>query len=190
MTKGWMAALAVLWGQGALASPEIAYHCEGLGDGAYRVVISAEDPGRAEAIYEMGMDSGGAGSVTPLMQAPSGSGVRYEGDGLVFVAKGQEDGLLSVGADTLVCPLQVAAVLPVPAMSLGGNVRSGPGTEFADIGSTAQGTPLTLVARTGVIWNGYEWFEIREANGDGGFQWGGIICAPDQPVEGVFEHCE
>ena len=78
----------------------------------------------------------------------------------------------------------------IPAISLGGNLRAGPGTEFEDVGGLQQGTPITLLVDTGVVLDGYTWWEIEQANGQIAFQWGGVICVPGGGVNGVFESCE
>ncbi len=75
----------------------------------------------------------------------------------------------------------------VAAISLGGNLRSGPGTDFEDIGGLDEGAEITLLADTGVPLNGYNWWEIALPNGSTAFQWGGVICVPGGGVAGVIE---
>lgn len=79
--------------------------------------------------------------------------------------------------------------LNLPGLSLGGNMRSGPGTNFGRVAGLTEKTPITLIQNTGVNFDGYDWFEI-EANGQRGYQWGGILCASGQSVPGIFEVCE
>jgi len=76
------------------------------------------------------------------------------------------------------------------AVALGGNIRSGPGTDTARTGSLAEGAAITLEQDTGVMLDSYPWFRITAANGDCGFVWGGIICAPQGDVPGVYDSCE
>ena len=76
--------------------------------------------------------------------------------------------------------------------SWGGKVRSGPGVNFKQVGLLAEGHTLSLDEDTGVMMNGYSWFKISYADGNGvartGYQWGGIICAfGDMP--GVHQTC-
>ncbi|MBL4627639.1 MAG: hypothetical protein JKY00_06320 [Roseicyclus sp.] len=78
----------------------------------------------------------------------------------------------------------------IPALSLGGNLRAGPGVEFADVGGLVQGTAITLLVNTGVVLDGYTWWEIEQANGEISFQWGGVICVPGGGVTGVLDRCE
>ena len=52
------------------------------------------------------------------------------------------------------------AWVQVAARSLGGIVRSGPGTNFPRVASLPEGTPITLLSDTGVSFDGYTWFEI------------------------------
>lgn len=75
-----------------------------------------------------------------------------------------------------------------PAKSWGGIVRSGPGLEYDKLGSVAERTPIEILARTGDIMNGYPWFQIRFGDGVG-YQWGGIICGVNQPIDGAYEVC-
>ena len=75
-----------------------------------------------------------------------------------------------------------------PAQSWGGIVRAGPGIEYDKLGSVAERTPIEILARTGDIMNGYPWFQIRFGDGVG-YQWGGIICGVNQPIDGAYEVC-
>ena len=77
----------------------------------------------------------------------------------------------------------------IEAGSWGGKVRSGPGTDYRQIGSLREGDPVRLVRNTGVMMNGYPWFEIRFKNGKKGFQWGGILCSYDNPINGTYQIC-
>lgn len=81
------------------------------------------------------------------------------------------------------------AVLNLVGKSLGGNLRAGPGTSFAKVGSTAEGTWLTIVRNTGVNWNGYDWFEIRLDSGKVAFLWGGIMCNNGPKQRGIYQSC-
>ncbi len=78
---------------------------------------------------------------------------------------------------------------PVSAGSWGGVIRSGPGMSFAQLGSTAEGDPLTLLEEAGHQMNSYPWFRVRYGNGQIGYQWGGIICAVQTPISGTFGLC-
>ena len=82
-----------------------------------------------------------------------------------------------------------SAGFPVQAASGGGIVRSGPGTNYRRLGSLRQFEPVTVMGDTGVMMNGYPWFEVRDMQGAGGFHWGGIICWTTVPVDGVFQSC-
>lgn len=63
---------------------------------------------------------------------------------------------------------------PVAAGSWGGVLRDGQGQQYRKIGSLAEGEPVTLMARTDVMDNGYPWFKITTKSGQSGYQWGGI----------------
>ncbi len=78
---------------------------------------------------------------------------------------------------------------PVEAGSWGGKVRSGPGVSFEHIASLKEGDAVVLLERTDVVMNGYPWFRIKYETGYEGYKWGGILCATETWVEGVFERC-
>ncbi len=73
-----------------------------------------------------------------------------------------------------------------PGFSFGGNLRAGPGTNTAGLGSTSNGQPLTLVSDTGVSFNGFTWWLVRLQNGQQAYQWGGLLCAPGHNLGGIF----
>jgi hypothetical protein len=78
---------------------------------------------------------------------------------------------------------------PVAAGSWGGIVRNGPGMEHARLASLREGERVALLYNTGIMWDGYPWFLIRFRNGQLGFQWGGILCRLEVPVDGLYETC-
>lgn len=78
---------------------------------------------------------------------------------------------------------------PIQAGSWGGKVRAGPGMEFAQVASLKEGDSVVLLSVTDVEMNGYLWFRIQYGGGREGFQWGGILCAKDVWVEGLFQRC-
>lgn len=78
---------------------------------------------------------------------------------------------------------------PVRAASGGGVVRGGPGTNFRRLGSLRQFEPVTVLGNTGVMMNGYPWFQIQYRGGRRGYQWGGLICSLDRPFGGTFDTC-
>ena len=78
---------------------------------------------------------------------------------------------------------------PVAAGSWGGVVRNGPGMEHGRVASLREGERVALLFNTGIMRDGYPWFLIRFRNGQLGFQWGGILCRLEVPVEGLFERC-
>ena len=78
---------------------------------------------------------------------------------------------------------------PVAAGSWGGIVRSGPGMDYARVASLREGERVALLYNTGIMRDGYPWFLIRFRNGQLGFQWGGILCRLEVPVDGLYETC-
>ncbi|MEJ6388010.1 hypothetical protein [Gymnodinialimonas ulvae] len=130
---------------------------------------------------------------------PSGE-IAFQWGGVICVPDG---GVAGVVADADLCtpnaPAATAETAPapqivnsngIPALSLGGNLRSGPGTAFPDIGDAAAGTEITLITDSGIPFNGYNWWEVGLPNGETAFHWGGVICAPSGGVAGILESCE
>lgn len=78
---------------------------------------------------------------------------------------------------------------PYAAFSYGGNLRAGPGMNYADVGGTREGQPITLLRETGVWMNDYMWYEVQLASGQIAYQWGGIICARGTTAPGTFTNC-
>lgn len=74
----------------------------------------------------------------------------------------------------------------VPAISWGGIVRSGPGTDYPQIGRLANGDPVTITRETDQMYQGFPWFGVTLANGTKGYHWGGILCDPTGQLEGTF----
>lgn len=77
--------------------------------------------------------------------------------------------------------------LPSTGQSLGGRVRDIPALDGRRVASLPEGTPVTILERTGERHRGYEWFKIR-FGARTGYTWGGILCT-DQRVSGVFNIC-
>ena len=48
----------------------------------------------------------------------------------------------------------------------------------------AEGERITLIENTGIVSNGYPWFKVL-SNSQPGYQWGGIIYALGEPIEGA-----
>jgi hypothetical protein len=47
---------------------------------------------------------------------------------------------------------------------------------------------VSVIANTGVRFDGYDWFEIRRGGGVA-YQWGGIMCWEGQPIAGMYGEC-
>lgn len=108
--------------------------------------------------------------------------------------KGKDVTLLVGDAEPKPCVLQTAFdptenLSRAKTLSLGGNVRIGPGIDFARSDGVPYGEPVVIVSATGVLFDGYEWFEIEYAEGLRGFHWGGIICATNAAIPGLYEDC-
>ena len=74
--------------------------------------------------------------------------------------------------------------------SWGGNVRSGPSTEYPKIGSLKNGDPVVLLKKQRPARDGFNWFKIAYRNGRVGYQWGGILCGFNNKVNGTYGLCE
>lgn len=172
--------------------------CEAIGDGNY--VVTFPDNNGTEAFASYALDGQAPTEpATRLTPAQSGSGFRFVGPGIEFHGKANAGLLTDTGAgETVPCRLETAAApsggnsgvaLNAPGLSLGGKIRSGPGVNFPQIGSIRGTRPITILNNSGVRMDGYDWFEIRDGNGNTGFQWGGIMCSPNGQVAGVYERC-
>jgi len=199
-------ALFVIFSASAAVADQ--FVCEAIGDGYYTVKISTKDPSYATANYVLGGDGANQSdsqSGIAMRAAPSNSGFRYIGKGVELSGANNTAMLTDTGAgETVKCRLgqqRVAhrntgsnqkvdlSVLNARGFSLGGKVRAGPGIEHQKIGSIRGKTSIVIVKNTGVKMDGYYWFQIREKNGDGGYQWGGIICSDTHQVVGVYKTC-
>ena len=74
--------------------------------------------------------------------------------------------------------------------SWGGNVRSGPSTEYPKIGSLTNGDPVVLLKKQKPASDSFNWFKIAYGNGQVGYQWGGILCGFNNEVNGTYGLCE
>ncbi|WP_068411709.1 MliC family protein [Labrenzia sp. OB1] len=77
---------------------------------------------------------------------------------------------------------------PQQGQSFGGKVRSGPGMQYQQVGSLYERDSFLILNATGVMMNGYEWFQIRYGNGQTGFQWGGLLCS-QTPYPTIYKVC-
>jgi hypothetical protein len=74
--------------------------------------------------------------------------------------------------------------------SWGGNVRSGPSTEYPKIGSLTNGDPVVLLKKQKPASDSFNWFKIAYGNGQVGYQWGGVLCGFNNKVNGTYGLCE
>ncbi|MEP3198051.1 MAG: DUF4189 domain-containing protein [Lentilitoribacter sp.] len=97
--------------------------------------------------------------------------------------------LLTTAAFTQASQFEGGSGLNAQGQALGGNMRSGPGTNYGKISSVAEGTYLTILFDTGVGFDGYNWFEVALDNGRRGYIWGGILCSNGDKLWGVYASC-
>ena len=77
----------------------------------------------------------------------------------------------------------------IEAASWGGVVRDGPGQNYRKLGTLEEGEHVMLLENTSVMWNGYPWWRIEFWGSREGYQWGGILCSLNEPMEGIYETC-
>lgn len=66
------------------------------------------------------------------------------------------------------------------ALTWGGNVRAGPGTEFDRVAGVPLGVEVGVLARTDRTWlDEYPWFKVRLGTGRVGYIAGGLLCTRD-----------
>ncbi len=80
--------------------------------------------------------------------------------------------------------------LPHAATSWGGKVRSGPGTDYKDIGTLSEGERITILEQASApFFQNRPWFKIR-FRGRTGYHWGGIICPLGEAISGTYQVCD
>jgi hypothetical protein len=78
---------------------------------------------------------------------------------------------------------------PAPAGSWGGVVRDGPGRQYRQLDTLKEGEPVTLMARSDVVEDGFPWFKISYRDGRTGYKWGGILCSTGAERPDLFKTC-
>ncbi|MCC1482569.1 SH3 domain-containing protein [Roseibaca sp. Y0-43] len=171
--------------------PGTVYMCdEGSLDRPTIQVVIPHTPGQNATLM---LDS----EALEMAPTPVGSGFGYDialpiGHFLVR-GKGSDVELSFDGQAPVMCQATAdshnTVVSAMGNFSLGGNVRAGPGTDFARTDSLPYGEPVAILARSGVMFDGYEWFEIEYSEGLRGYQWGGIMCSNALHIIGLYEEC-
>lgn len=183
------------------ALAEVEFLCRSV-SGARLTVTILDDENLAEMTL---VDTDGTVSVVPMSLVRSvGNGFRYEapnGDP-VFHADGEE-GTWTFNGLRSFCRI-VSVTVPeadaeeepspgegepgtgeIPAVSFGGNLRAGPGSEYPRVGRLRQGTAVSLLNPSGPDVGDYPFWLIRIPNGDIAYHWGGYLCVPGGSVPGV-----
>jgi len=78
---------------------------------------------------------------------------------------------------------------PFTVKSHGGKIRSGPGTQFKQVGSLSRGGTVHVLAVTDVEMDDFLWYRIRYGKGYEGYVLGALICAKEYWVEKIHHHC-
>jgi Bacterial SH3 domain len=147
--------------------------------------IAAESVSEKDA-FEAAKDLGTADAWNAFLKSfPSG----FHADLARAYLKKIDDGGASTPAPSP-RPQAAAEEFPQSAASWGGVVRDGPGRQYKQIGSLNENEPVTLVARTDVVENGYPWFKILYRDGKSGFKWGGILCSTGDERPDLFKTCQ
>lgn len=73
-----------------------------------------------------------------------------------------------------------------PGKSWAGVLRAGPGMEFERVTSLKLDQKVTLLTRTDITMNNYDWYRIELESGVVGYKWGGILCDPSGTETGTF----
>lgn len=179
------------------ATANVEYDCGEYNNAIYSITyFDEEDIAEIRAV-----DLAGQMASALMRPVPSGSGSRYLSDtGNTEFVEHQGNAYLFVQGFQLNCTVFAitepggGTVFPndngSPAVyagrSFGGNLRAGPGMNFADVGSTYDGQPMTLLADTGVYMGNYSWWIVQLQNGQQAHQWGGLLCAPGQFIQGLY----
>lgn len=90
----------------------------------------------------------------------------------------------------LILSVSVSEARELQVGSWGGNVRSGPGTNYAKIGSLQNGDPVVITKKLSSAGAEYPWFKIQYGNGKVGYQWGGLLCGFRKKINGTFGLCK
>ena len=181
-----------LAGSMALASTAqayVIYQCQPY-DGTQITVEIFEEEDVARTTFTQ---PNGQTSSFDMIPAITGSGFRYTArdGGADFYGRGLDPAIWTNGNIESRCTVsQVIEPGGTQAasgpFSFGGNLRAGPGTNFARVTSVAEGTPVTMIQDSGVYFQGYSFWLIQLPNGTQGYHWGGILCAPGESFQGIF----
>lgn len=78
---------------------------------------------------------------------------------------------------------------PFSVKSHAGKIRSGPGTQFRQIGSLTRGGTIQMLAVTDVQWESSIWYRIRHESGLEGYVLGSLLCAREYWLDGIDHYC-
>lgn len=192
----------------AQASELTIYECEPEGDIFYEVAVSWVDGNSTASIGPRGEYYSAAqiaAETEKMWSQPVASGFSFQSSSYEFFGKGA-DARLAFKKFPKEAPIPCVEVPEFqthasgavggaevrhggqPARSLGGNLRNGPGTNFSVAGSLAEGASVSVLANTGVRFDGYDWFEVR-VRGGVAYQWGGIMCSDGAAIAGMYGDC-
>lgn len=190
-------ALAFALIAGPASADLLTFSCATEGDIGYNVMLNDQDLSSVRLMISGGYDMTDAQRNQVLARAAAGTGISFENPVYRFGTVDMVNGVLAFldgpGNEFLACGLlrrdaaSAQSAVGMPGRSLGGRLRAGPGLDFAQVGSLAENTPITILNATGVMMDGYEWFEVTSGRLTG-YHWGGIMCATGGRA-GVYASC-
>ena len=185
--KGAIPAALALLAAMAVAGPASAqtFDCSIRGTNSKILVTMAAGGSRATLSDSFGQYALGR-SGSGLFQGRRNDGVDLQFDP---AARTLWLGSEQFGCDVVQASNQSGGGINRQGRSLGGNMRSGPGTNYDKVAGLPEGTPVTILSDSGVRFDGYNWFEVVLDNGMRGFQWGGIMCSNGDRLNGIYSAC-
>lgn len=173
----------------AHAAQDDVFYCGDAGDAEIYVELDAVDADLARLIVAISGENAIGSDGPSVTELKKTSGTIYEGEGSKFVVIGDQ-AEYSDASGVYACspsetsPLNTSASSSI--VSWGGKLRSKPSTEAKQTGSLQMGESVTVVEKTGVMFQDFPWFEVTTADGTTGFTWGGILCDKTGQTEGMF----
>lgn len=136
--------------------------------------------------------------IITLVSVRAGSGSKYSNGNWVLHVKGKtalvgtqgefDDQCTEVTSSNHNEPRREVITFPRQAKSWGGIVRSGPGQHYKKRASLREGEWITLLEKTGEMFQDRPWFKIKY-RGRIGYHWGGIVRSVGTYVEGTYQVC-
>ncbi|MGI3184954.1 SH3 domain-containing protein [Nioella aestuarii] len=181
----------------AAAFPRVYFFCMTDDQSPPVIRVGPMSPNQTEARFLYPRDHDGERREHEMLWiGANGAGeIRYH-SGDLSLDLAAEDTSLQVGDTIIPCTMlelpqdHPRGDYPAMALSVGGELRSGPGPDQPETGEIASGTRLYLQSRSGEQTGGYSWFELYDPTGSTEYVWGGDICPGYEPLEGALPSCD